>query len=460
MQHRGQDAAGIATADGERLHLVKHTGLVGTALAAERVAPVAGRLGIGHVRYPTIGGVGAEEAQPYLTRLHGLALAHNGNLTHTRALEAELGARGLRPMSRNDGELLLLLLADELTRRGGAGGVDVAVDAVAGLMRRARGAYAAVAIAPVDGAPAVIGFRDPRGLRPLCHGLREDGAQMVASESVALDALGFRLVGEVPPGGAVILRPGQPAEVRTLVPEAPAPCAFEHVYFARADAILDGRRVNATRWALGERLADAWSARGLAADVIVGVPDTSRPAVMAMSERLGIPHREGFIKNRYSGRTFILPDTHAREAALRLKLNPIAEAFAGQRVLLVDDSIVRGSTMARIAAMVRDLGPREVHVGVFSPPVRHPCYFGIDMPTRAELVANDAPPEGLEALLRARFGVDSVTFTSAEDLRAVTGASCQACFDGAYPLPVDEGEAAWIGSQRRPTPSPNPPRPE
>ena len=250
----------------------------------------------------------------------------------------------------------------------------------------------------------------------------------------------------------LLLRPGGEPVVVEILHEAQRHCIFEDIYFARPDSVMAGSRVYARRWAFGERLAREWQARGLEADVVVAVPDTSRPAAQAMAERLGLPYREGFIKNRYSGRTFIMPDQATREAAMRLKINLIDEIFRDQRVVIVDDSIVRGTTMRRLVQMVRQHDPREIHVAIFSPAVRHPCFYGIDMPSQYELVAH-GPEQGsaLEARLAIAFGADTVAFLSEEGLLEVAGAEiCAACFTGIYPIEVNEEERGDIVRDRRP----------
>jgi amidophosphoribosyltransferase len=270
---------------------------------------------------------------------------------------------------------------------------------------------------------------------------------------VTLDVNDFALVGEVPASGLVLLRRGQAPVVLDVLAREPRHCIFEDIYFARPDSVMSGHRVYSRRWALGEELAEEWKRKDLQADVVVAVPDTSRPAAQAMAERLGVPHREGFIKNRYSGRTFIMPDQASREAAMRLKLNPIEEIFRGRRVVIVDDSIVRGTTMRRIIAMVRRLEPAELHVAIFSPAVRNPCFYGIDMPSRSELVAaaQGGDQATVEQFLAERFGADSVTFLSEEGLRQVAGTSiCAACFTGQYPVPVNDEERGHIVRDRRP----------
>jgi amidophosphoribosyltransferase len=453
IQHRGQDAAGIATIDGSRWHLHKDLGMVTAALTPELVGSMSGSVGIGHVRYPTAGGAPSrQDAQPFLTRRPGIILAHNGNLTNVPEVCADLASQGMHVLSECDAEPLLLILAQELTQIRAANhtAADLVI-AVRALYQRVRGAYSVVLAMHLDGQETLVAFRDPNGIRPGVYGRREsDGAWMVASESVALDVLGFRKVADLPAGELLFFRAGQEAQRMVVQEGKPKPCVFERIYFARPDSVMEDGRVNRQRWRMGRQLAREWREKGLTADVVVAVPDTSRPAAMAMAEELGIPNREGFIKNRYSGRTFIMPDAATRKAALRLKLNPIREIFAGQRVLLVDDSIVRGTTMGRIVDMLRDLEPASVHVAIFSPPVAHPCFYGIDMPSQAELVAAQHAPEDVESALCAKIGADSLTYLSLDGLQAVMGDQvCRACFDGEYCVPISETERAEIYADRR-----------
>lgn len=453
LQHRGQDAAGLGTLgpDG-RFHLHKEMGMVVQALPLEVVQRMPGTAGIAHVRYPTAGvGIGdREDAQPFVTRRPGILMAHNGNVTNIPDLDASLRDAGLRVLSNCDSEAILLVLAEELTAlRGARHTTEDLVLAVDRLMRRVRGAYSVVAVLEIEDAPTLIAFRDPHGIRPAVYGKDATGAWMAASESVALDVLGFEVEGHVPAGGLVILRPDQPAVVRRIRHDAAHHCVFERIYFARPDSRMEDGRVASVRWRLGERLAEEWKRKGFEADVVVAVPDTSRDAAQAMAEKLGIPNREGFIKNRYSGRTFIMPNQVTRENALRLKLNPMREVFEGKRVILVDDSIVRGSTVKRLVDLVKTLGPKEVHVAIFSPPVAHPCFYGIDMPTRDELIAAKFDPGTLEVGLAAELGVQSLTFISVDGLTAVAGKrACAACFTGDYVVPVDEEERAFILKNR------------
>jgi len=449
IQHRGQDAAGVGTLNAGRFHLVKGCGLVTTAIKAEDMARLPGLAGISHVRYPTAGGQAtSEDAQPFVTRTPGIVLAHNGNLTNMDELVASLLDEGIHVLSHCDAEPLLLTLAAELSRirpkDHTAEDVGVAVQALFG---RVRGGYTVAAVMMVDGRETLVAFKDPHGIRPGVYAQTGDGGWVVASESVTLDALDARPVAQLPAGEVMLFRAGE-APVRVPVQTAePRPCVFERIYFARPDSVMEDGRINRARWRMGRLLAKEWSARGLEADLVVAVPDTSRPAAMAIAESLELPNREGFIKNRYSGRTFIMPNQSTRDAALRLKLNPIREMFEDKRVLLVDDSIVRGSTMRRIVRLLRTLNPTAIHLAIFSPPVKHPCFYGIDMPSADELIASRMDRDALGEHL----GADSVTYLSLDGLKAVNGESiCDACFTGTYPVPVSEVERSQIAAARRP----------
>ncbi|MBM4367673.1 MAG: amidophosphoribosyltransferase [Deltaproteobacteria bacterium] len=445
LQHRGQDACGVGSVDQGRVHLVKDLGMVSQVLSMGVIATLPGEAAIGHVRYPTVGAGVRDDAQPFHTRRPGVLMAHNGNVTNVPELEAWLRRRGVRVQSGCDVEPIMLVFAEAL----GGSGVEHVKDAVRAVFDRVRGAYTCAAVLEVDGRDTLVAFRDPYGVRPGVYGQSPQGAWCVASESVALDAMDFAMAGEIPPGAVMLFRPGEPPRVEPIATATPRRCLFERIYFARPDSKMEDGRVFHVRWALGERLGKEWRERGLEADVVVPVPDTSRPAAQAMAEALGLPFREGFIKNRYSGRTFIMPDQRSRQSALRLKLNPIPEILEGKRVILVDDSVVRGTTVKRLAELVRSTRPAAVHLAIFSPPVRHPCYYGIDMPSRDELVAAKLP----ESEWARAFGVDSVTFLSVEGLRATAGSpACMACFDGDYPVPVSEREKAAIVADRRGAP--------
>lgn len=451
LQHRGQDACGMGTHDAGRFHMHKDLGLVVNVFSEQTLSALKGTSGIGHTRYPTVGSGVREDAQPFYTRRPGVLMAHNGNVTNLEELETRLLARGLHVQSQCDVEPILLVFAEALSERRPFGHTtEDVVFAVREVLQGVRGAYTCVALCEVDGKETLVAFRDPHGIRPGSYGRSPSGGWMVASETVAMDALGFEVVGDLPRGSVVLMRAGEEPVVREVDPKSARPCVFERIYFARPDSLMEEGRVNSTRWAMGKRMGEEWARLGLEADVVIPVPDTSRTAAQAMAEVLGLPYREGFIKNRYSGRTFIMPDAAARQAAHRLKLNPIPEIFEGKRVILVDDSIVRGTTVRRLADLAKSTRPAAVHMAVYSPPVKHPCYYGIDMPSKNELVAAKLP----EAEWAAAFGVDSVTFISLEGLRETMGSLegktiCMACFDGDYAVPVSGGEIAAIVMDRR-----------
>lgn len=455
LQHRGQDSAGIATMseDGAGFTFRRGLGTVGAAIGAEELAALAGPIGIGHVRYPTIGRGVLEDAQPFFYRVPGVLMAHNGNVTNYEELRESLRERSIHLMSHCDVEPALCELADALmARRAARHTLEDMVAALRRMQERVRGAWSIVAALMLDGEPTLVLVRDAHGVRPAIAGQRADGTWVVASESVALDVTDAAAAIEPGPGEALFLRAGRPAIRRSLTVAEPAPCVFEHIYFARPDAVMAGRSVYEVRLALGRELAARVRAKGIDADVVFPVPDTARPAATTLAEALGRPLREGFIKNRYTGRTFIMPDALTRVAALKLKLNTIPTEIRDRRVLLVDDSIVRGATLRRVISLLRDAGPREVHLAIHSPPVRHPCFYGIDMSTEEELFARrfDGSLDALESGAAAELGADSLTYLSVEGMdRAFAGPRCAACFDGRYPHPVPERDRASIESDRR-----------
>jgi amidophosphoribosyltransferase len=443
LQHRGQDAAGMVTSDGAKLHLRKANGLVRDVFRQEHMHRLVGNIGIGHVRYPTAGSSSSAEAQPmYVNSPYGITLAHNGNLTNADQLKADLFAADLRHINTNsDSEVLLNVFAHELQ-------VQRALDpspaeifkAVAGVHRRCRGAYAAVAMIIGCG---VLGFRDPFGIRPLVYGRRqtEQGTDyMLASESVALDLQGFELVGSVQPGEAVFIsNDGQIhrqvcAENTRLVP-----CIFEHVYLARPDSIMDDISVYKSRLRMGEYLAAQvlrrYSQDEHDIDVVIPIPDTGRTAAIPLAHQLDVKFREGFVKNRYIGRTFIMPGQQERKKSVRQKLNAIELEFKDKNVLLVDDSIVRGTTIQQIIQMARDAGARKVYIASAAPALRYQNVYGIDMPARDEFVAHQRSDEEVAQLI----GADWLVYQNIEDLKksahegnpAVDDFECST-FDGQY----------------------------
>jgi len=418
LQHRGQDAAGIITCDDGRVYLRKDNGLVRDVFHTRHMRDLRGTSGIGHVRYPTAGCSSSAEAQPfYVNSPFGIALAHNGNLTNAEELKRDLFMEDRRHINtESDSEVLLNVFAHELHAQGKLRLTESDIfNAVAGVHRRCRGAYAAVVLIIGYG---IVAFRDPHGIRPVVFGKRETpkGAEyMVASESVAMDLLGFKLVRDVAPGEALYVSLDGELYTRQCA-EHPVytPCIFEYVYLARPDSILDGVSVYKARLRMGEKLADKilrdWTDHDI--DVVIPIPDTSRTAALQLANVLGVKYREGFIKNRYIGRTFIMPGQTLRKKSVRQKLNAIDLEFKGKNVLLVDDSIVRGTTSQQIIQMARDAGARKVYFASAAPPVRHPNVYGIDMPSANELVAYGRTDEEV----CREIGADKLIFQDLADL--------------------------------------------
>ena len=463
VQHRGQDSCGLYTYGQGRFPGHRGIGLVKDVFTGERLVSLVGNAGLGHVRYPTIGKGVLGDAQPFFERRPGVLMAHNGNLTNYERLRQRLLDRSVHLLSNCDVEPMLCVFAEELmSRRRRNHTTDDVVAALRDTLRVVEGAFTAGMVLEVDGEPTLVAFRDPNGIRPGVWGRKGD-AWMIASESVAIDALGFELMGDLPPGAAVFLRAGQEPVTKELIVNEPAPCVFETIYFSRPDSIQAGATVYEQRLEMGRSLARDFRAKGFEADVVIAVPDTSRPAAIAFAEELGLPCREGFIKNRYSGRTFIMGDQETRESALRLKLNLIRSEFEGQRVVIIDDSIVRGTTIKRLLGLVWAQGPAAVHFAIHSPPVLNPCYYGIDMSTESELAARHYLPEeassglGLDSAMQGvveeawaeDLGIDSLTFLSLSGMNSIfPGKRCAACFDGSYPLSVPEEQRLSIVQDR------------
>jgi amidophosphoribosyltransferase len=443
LQHRGQDAAGIVTAQGNTFHMHKGNGLVRDVFRTRNMRGLLGNIGIGHVRYPTAGSSESPaEAQPfYVNSPFGVVLGHNGNLTNAAQLNQELFREDLRHVNTNsDSEVLLNVLAHELQRSTKNHQLDPAAifEAVAGVHRRCRGAYAVVAMIAGYG---LLAFRDPYGIRPLVFGCAETehGLEyLVASESVALDTLGFKLVRDVAPGEAIFIdERGNFYNKQCAASPVHYPCIFEYVYMSRPDSVMDGISVYETRLNMGESLADKITStmRHLDIDVVIPIPDSSRPSALQLANRLGVSFREGFVKNRYIGRTFIMPGQQLRRKSVRQKLNAMSVEFRGKNVLLVDDSIVRGTTSREIVQMAQEAGANKVYFASAAPPVRFPNVYGIDMPTRQELIATGRD----EDEIRHEIGADFLVYQDLEALvQAVSrlNSSIQnyetSCFDGHY----------------------------
>jgi amidophosphoribosyltransferase len=420
LQHRGQDAAGMVTCDGDRLYLRKNNGLVRDVFHTRHMMNLKGRMGIGHVRYPTAGSASSAEAQPfYVNSPYGITLAHNGNLTNGKELSHDLMNSDLRHLNTgSDSEILLNILAHELQRVGKTRSNLTAADlfqAVAGLHKRCRGGYAAVAMITGVG---ILGFRDPFGIRPIVFGERitDKGKEyMIASESVAINSSGFNLIRDIEPGEAVFI--SAEGELHTLQcadDPCSTPCIFEHVYLARPDSIIDDISVYKARLRMGESLAKkiqkTWADHDI--DVVIPIPDTGRTSALPLAYELGIKYREGFIKNRYIPRTFIMPGQSVRRKSVRQKLNAIDLEFKDKNVLLVDDSIVRGTTSGEIVQMARESGANKVYFASAAPPVRFPNVYGIDMPTTEELIANGRS----EQEIADHIGADRLIYQDLDDL--------------------------------------------
>jgi len=443
LQHRGQDAAGIATMNGNSFTMHKANGLVRDVFRTRNMRSLVGNAGIGQVRYPTAGSASSEEeAQPfYVSAPYGIILAHNGNLTNAPSLRVEMAYRDRRHINTSsDTEVLLNVLADELQKETNSAALDEGAmfNAVTGVTQRVKGSYAVVSLIAGYG---LLAFRDPFGIRPLCIG-RIDTAKgpewMIASESVALEGLGFTFVRDVHPGEAIYIDLDGNFYSRQCVPNAVlTPCIFEYVYMARPDSTIDGVTVYNVRMRMGDYLAEKIRKETKAGeiDVVMPIPDSSRPAAMQVAKRLGVDYREGFFKNRYIGRTFIMPGQAVREKSVRQKLNAMRIEFKDKTVLIVDDSIVRGTTSFEIVQMARESGAKKVIFASAAPPVRFPNVYGIDMPTRSELVAYGRTDEEINKLI----GADQLIYQDVEDMKQAVRDINPAlqnfeasCFDGHY----------------------------
>lgn len=424
LQHRGQDAAGILTCGEDGVvNMRKDNGLVKDVFFTRHMKRLKGNVGIAHCRYPTAGSSSSAEAQPfYVNSPFGIALAHNGNLTNAAELRRRIFKDDLRHINTNsDSEILLNVLAHEIFQALGSRKYQLDNErifkAITGVFKRCHGGYAVVAYILGFG---LIAFRDKHGIRPLIYGYRDTKAgteYMVASESVALDSQGFTIIADVKPGEAIILPVNGEPEGRVCVEDSSyAPCIFEQVYLARPDSMIDGISVYRTRMRMGEKLASKisreWPDHDI--DVVIPIPDTSRTSALEMSQKLGLRYREGFIKNRYIGRTFIMPGQAQRHKSVRQKLNAIDIEFRGKNVLLVDDSIVRGTTSKQIVQMAREAGAKKVYFASAAPPVRYPNVYGIDMPAADELIANNRTVEQIEELI----GADGLIYQDLPDLIA------------------------------------------
>jgi amidophosphoribosyltransferase len=424
LQHRGQESAGIAVANGRSIRHHKNMGLVAQVFDEEKLRPLGGHLAIGHTRYSTTGSSKLENAQPFVVEsaLGPLAVGHNGNLTNAASLRRELLTRGVGLSGTSDSEVIIQMLA------GGEG--RTWEEKLRVFMVRAQGAYCLTVLTR----DAMFAVRDPWGLHPLCLGRFGEGGWVVASESCAFGPIGAEFVREVEPGEIVMIGEDGPRTVARMPAPRPAECLFEYIYFARPDSTLHGAALHAVRVRQGHELARE---APCTADVVISVPDSATPAAIGYAQESGIPYSEGLIKNRYIGRTFIQPDDQLRKVGISLKFNALADNLQGKRVVLVDDSIVRGNTSGPIVRLLREAGAREVHIRVSSPPIRHPCFLGVDMATYPELIAHRLTNEEI----CAHLGADSLAYLSLDGLIRSTGQQpegfCKGCFIGEYPVTIE-----------------------
>jgi len=426
LQHRGQESAGIAAADvGGHIMTQRDLGLVSQVFDEQSLRALAGELAVGHVRYSTTGSNAWENSQPvWRSDRHEIALAHNGNLTNAVELHAELRERGVAFSSTSDSEIIAALIATHPA--------DTVEDAIADVMPRLRGAFSTVVLT----GDQVIGFRDPAGLRPLALGQLGD-RYCLASESCAFDIINARLLREVLPGEMVSLGERGIGTRQVVEGAREAFCVFEYIYFARPDSRMGGQVLQVSRARMGEIL---WREAPVEADLVIAVPDSGNAAARGLARASGLPQDDGFVKNRYVARTFIQPGQELRKHGLRLKFNPLPEVVAGKRLIVVDDSIVRGNTTRQIVQMLRDAGAAEVHMRISAPPIRHPCHYGIDMSTREEMIAHGRTADEVAAEL----GCDSLHYLSLEGVYEAVGGDrashCDACFSGEYPL--EDGDSS------------------
>jgi amidophosphoribosyltransferase len=455
IQHRGQDAAGALTWDG-RFHSHKARGLVRDVFTDAEAAQLRGSMGIAHVRYPTVGGGSVEDAQPFsIAYPFGIGMVHNGNVTNFDEIRRQLSNESHWHINSScDLEGILNILGDELAQQQiGRLEPDHVFAAVEGVFRRVKGAYSVVGLIAGEG---MYAFRDPYGIKPIIAGQRIDDqgrrSWCIASESVLMDILDFHSTFDLKAGEAVFIDRAGNLHRKQLTNKPHSPCLFEYVYFARPDSFLDRVSVYKARRRLGESMAPIWQATGWKADVVIPVPESSTTSAMALAHELGIKYREGLVKNRYVGRTFIMASNRARQNSIRQKLNTIQLEFEGKDVLLVDDSIVRGNTSRQIVELARRAGARKVYFASVSPPLRHPCIYGIDMSTKNEFVAKDRSIEQIAE----EIGADGVVYQTLDNLKAAVlegnqelQHTCNACFSGHYPTgDVTEEQLARIEAER------------
>lgn len=424
LQHRGQESAGIAVTNGAKISMHRDMGLVTQVFQEEMLQGLKGNMAIGHTRYSTTGSSILRNVQPMRddSKFGELALAHNGDLINAADLRTEMESQGIVFETTNDSEVIIKLIANSQAR--------TIEDAIIEAMRKIKGAYAVLVMTN----DKLIAFRDPLGIRPLCLGRLNDNHIVVASETCALNTIGADFIREVEPGEMILITPDRFLEVQAIPPCGHALCIFEYVYFARPDSQMYGKTIHETRRRMGHELAKEHPALG--AHIVFPIPNTGTPAAIGFAEASRVPYAEGVIKNHYIHRTFIAPDQRMRDMGVRMKLTPLRETLAGRRVVMVDDSIVRGTTIGKQIKMIREAGAVEVHVRISSPPYRHPCFYGIDTANQNELIAANMSVEEI----RKHIGADSLGYLSLHGLVRAIGVKkdklCCACLDGKYPLEI------------------------
>ncbi len=453
IQHRGQDAAGAVTYDGSIFHIKKGNSLVRDVFKEKNIKRLTGNVGLGHVRYPTIGTGSNEDAQPlYINSPYGIVMVHNGNVANYRELKEKLNASRRHINTSSDVEIILNVFAESLKNKLKFSSQAV-FDSAKEVMEKVKGGYSVVGYIANMG---MFAFKDPHGIKPLFFARKEDQV-LFSSETVTSDVLEFDFIDEVKPGEMIWVSEMTREIVRkTLLRKEYRPCIFEWVYFARPDSVIEGVSVYEARFRMGTELAFQMKAENISADAVIPVPDTARTAALAISEGLKIPFKEGLIKNRYIWRTFIMPSSEKRDYSLRHKLNPIKSEIKGKRIILVDDSVVRGVTSKKIISLVREAGASEIIFASTSPPIKFPCIYGIDMQTKSELIAHDKSVEEVAGFV----GADKLFYLSVEGLKravsfinpdvfdAGTDCFCDACFTKSYPGGITEEELLTVEKER------------
>jgi amidophosphoribosyltransferase len=463
MQHRGQDSAGLGIIQDNTFLLHKDMGYVERAL--KNINCDGAGIAIGHVRYPTIGGGIRDDAQPFFSRQPGMIMAHNGNIINYNELKIMLKRKSINLSSKCDIEPVLYILCEELMKiRECDHSIYDVVVALKETYKIVKGAFTIVAGMIIDGKPSMIFSRDPYGIRPAVWG-KKDGNYICSSESVCIDVIDADFKGDLAPGEVMFFRQDEEPQSFLIEKSGNNPCVFENIYFARPDSISNGRSIYSTRIELGKILGQEFLSKKIDIDVVVPVPDTSVPAASAISELIAKPFRDGLVKNRYSARTFIMPTQSSREHELRLKLNPIKSQLEGKKILLIDDSIVRGTTLKRMVALIKKKGlTKEIHLAITSPAVVNPCFYGIDMSVKEDLIAYKKCIEmginplktisledqrRLEVELAKKLGADSLTYLSIDGIKKIFGENrCSACFDGQYPIEISSSYADEIIKDR------------